>query len=311
MSGTSKVEVINCCPECDSSRVIQDYHRGEMVCNNCGLVINDTFIDEGPEWRAFNADENTNRARTGPPIDYRAVNHDLSTCIVGNRDSFGNTIPARSRSQVYRLKKWHQRLGNTSSWQRKLQSAMNSLDQLASGLDLPRNVRDTSILIYKRAIKKDFIKGRKIDAVAAASVYAACRQCGVPRTLEDVASVAPVDRKEIGRTYRYLIRELSLQLMPNAPQDYVDYFCNQLNLSQQVKTKTLDILRQADEHGFTSGRGPTSVAAATVYIASILCDEHRTQKEVAEVAGVTEVTIRNRYKELPESKEAEALLQMR
>jgi len=311
MSGTSKLEVINRCPECDSSRVVQDYHRGERVCNACGLVISDTFIDEGPEWRAFNTDENNSRARTGPPIDYRAANRDLSTRIVGNRDSYGNTIPARSRSQVYRLKKWQQRLGATSSWQRKLQSAMDSLDQLASALNLPRIVRDTSTLIYKQAIKKDFIKGRKIDAVAAASVYAACRQCGMPRTLEDVASAAPVDRKEIGRTYRYLTRELSLQLMPNAPQDYIDYFCNRLNLSQQVKTKAMDILRQADEHGFTSGRGPTSIAAATVYIASILCDEHRTQKEVAGVAGVTEVTIRNRYKELPESKEEEALLQMR
>jgi transcription initiation factor TFIIB len=98
--------------------------------------------------------------------------------------------------------------------------------------------------------------------------------------------------------------------MPNAPQDYVDYFCNQLNLSQQAKTKALDILRQADDRGMTSGRGPTSVAAAAVYIAAILCDEHRTQQQVAQVAGVTEVTIRNRYKELPESKEAEGLLQM-
>jgi transcription initiation factor TFIIB len=281
-----------------------------MVCNNCGLVINDTFIDEGPEWRAFDSAERNSKARTGPPIDYRAADRDLSTTIIGNRDSYGNVIPARTRQQVYRLKKWHQRLGNTSPWQRKLQSAMNSLDHLATGLNLPRNVRDTSILIYKQAIKKDFIKGRKIDAVAAASAYAACRQCGVPRTLEDVAGVATVDRKEIGRTYRYLTRELSLQLMPNAPQDYVDYFCNQLNLSQQAKTKALDILRQADEHGMTSGRGPTSVAAAAVYIAAILCDEHRTQQAVAEVAGVTEVTIRNRYKELPESKEAEALMQM-
>jgi len=310
MTETYKLEETTRCPECNSARIIQDYHRGELVCNNCGLVVNDTVIDEGPEWRAFDAEERDSKARTGPPIDYRAADRDLSTRIGGNRDSYGNAIPSKSRSQVYRLKKWHQRLGTKSSWQRKLQTALLSLDTLASSLNLPRNVRETATLLYKQAIKKDFIKGRKIDSVAAAAMYAACRQCGVPRTLDDVANAAEMDRKEIGRTYRYLARELDLHLIPNTPQDYVDYFASQLNLSQQAKTKALDILRQADERGLTSGRGPTSVAAAAVYIAAILCDEHRTQQEIAEVAGVTEVTIRNRYKELPEREEAEALLQM-
>jgi len=307
---SKKIEEITECPECESKRIVQDYHRGELVCQNCGLVVDESFIDQGPEWRAFNAEERDAKARTGPPTDYRGGKDTISTTIRGTRDSFGRSIPTKNRSQLYRLKKWHRRIGGKSTVQSKLASALKRMDQLSSGLGLPRSARETAALIYKKAIEEDFIKGRKIDAVAAAAVYAACRQSGIPRTLDDVVEASTVDRKEIGRTYRLLARELSLNLMPASPQDYVDYFGSQLDLSQAAKTKALDILQQAEEKGLTSGRGPTGVAAAAIYIASILCGEHRTQQQVADVAGVTEVTIRNRYKELPETPDdLKALLQ--
>lgn len=307
---TKKIDEITECPECESKRIIQDYHRGELVCQNCGLVVNDSFIDHGPEWRAFDAEERAAKARTGPPTDYRSGKDTISTTIKGTKDSFGRAVPAKNRSQLYRLKKWHRRIGSKSTVQSKLASALKRINQLSSSLSLPRNARETAVFIYKKAIKEDFIKGRKIDAVAAAAVYTACRQSGIPRTLDDVVAASTVDRKEVGRTYRLLARELSLGLMPASPQDYVDYFGNQLDLGQATKTKALDILQQAEEKGLTSGRGPTGVAAAAIYIASILCGEHRTQQEVADVAGVTEVTIRNRYKELPETPDdLKALLQ--
>ena len=107
-------------------------------------------------------------------------------------------------------------------------------------------------------------------------------------------------RKEIGRTYRFMTRELKLKLMPTRPQDYISRFCSELKLSGEVQTKAMEILKDASEKELTSGRGPTGVAAASIYIASILCNERRTQREVADIAGVTEVTIRNRYKELTE-----------
>ena len=305
-----KIDEITECPECESKRIVQDYHRGELVCQNCGLVVDDSFIDQGPEWRAFDAAEQASKARTGPPNGYRNGRDNLRTTIQGNRDSFGRSIPAKNRSQLYRLKKWHRRISSKSTVQSKLATALKQMDCLSSSLSLPRNARETAALIYKKAIEEDFIKGRKIDAVAAAAVYAACRKSGIPRTLDDVVNASPVDRKEVGRTYRLLARELSLNLMPASPQDYVDHFSSQLGLSQTTKTKALDILQQADEKGLTSGRGPTGVAAAAIYIAALLCGEHRTQQEVAEVAGVTEVTIRNRYKELPETPDdLKALLQ--
>jgi transcription initiation factor TFIIB len=136
--------------------------------------------------------------------------------------------------------------------------------------------------------------------VVAASLYAACRQCNVPRTLDEVANSSRVGRKEIGRTYRFMTRELKLKLMPTKPQDYVSRFCSELKLSGEVQAKAAEILKDAGKKELTSGRGPTGVAAAAIYISSILCNERRTQREVADIAGVTEVTIRNRYKELTE-----------
>jgi transcription initiation factor TFIIB len=148
----------------------------------------------------------------------------------------------------------------------------------------------------------------EVSKVFAAALYAACRQCSVPRTLDEIGEVSRVSRKEIGRTYRFISRELSLKLMPTSPIDYVPRFCSGLNLKGEVQSRGVEILRQASEKELTSGRGPTGVAAAAIYIASILCGERRTQREVADVAGVTEVTIRNRYKELAEELDIEIIL---
>ena len=163
-----------------------------------------------------------------------------------------------------------------------------------------RNVRETAALIYRKAVQKNLIRGRSIEGVVASSVYAACRQCGVPRTLDEVSDFSRIKRKEIGRTYRFMTRELKLKLLPTKPQDYIQRFCSELKLSGNTQNKAIEILKDATDKELTSGRGPTGVAAASIYIASILTNERRTQREVADVAGVTEVTIRNRYKELNE-----------
>jgi len=179
---------------------------------------------------------------------------------------------------------------------------------MASALGLPRNVRETAAVVYRDAVDKNLIRGRSIEGVAAAALYAACRQCSVPRTLDEIAEVSRVSRKEIGRTYRFISRELGLKLLPTSPIDYVPRFCSGLTLKGEVQSRAVEILRQAAERELTSGRGPTGVAAAAIYSSSILGGERRTQREVAEVAGVTEVTIRNRYKELAEKLDIEIIL---
>jgi transcription initiation factor TFIIB len=163
-------------------------------------------------------------------------------------------------------------------------------------------------MIYRKAALKKLSRGRRIEGVTAASLYAACRQCNVPRTLNEISNATNISRKEIGKTYRFISRELELKILPTSPQDYISRFSSVLKLSDYVKTKTLEILHEAANRELTSGRGPTGMAAASLYIASVLCGERRTQREVAEIAGVTEVTIRNRYKEIIDKLDIDILL---
>jgi len=304
-----KIEETVKCPECGSTHLGRDHSRAELVCKNCGLVIDEDFIDYGPEWRAFDSDQREKRARTGAPMTYTIHDKGLSTMISWqNRDSYGKSIPTRNRAQLYRLRKWQRRVRISGSTERTLAIALSGLDRLASSMSLPRTVRETAAMISRKAALKKLARGRNIEVVTAASLYAACRQCNVPRTLDEISNTAHISRKEVGRTYRYISRELELKLMPTSPQDYISRFCSVLKLSADVQAKTLEILQEATRRELTSGRGPTGIAAASIYIASVLCGERRTQREVAETAGVTEVTIRNRYKELAEKLDINIIL---
>jgi transcription initiation factor TFIIB len=296
-----KIEETIKCPKCGSTNLSRDYRRGELICNDCGLVIEEDFIDHGPEWRAFDSEQREKRARVGAPMTYTIHDKGLSTMISWtNRDAYGKFIPTRNRAQLYRLRKWQTRTRISDGTERNLALALSALDQMSSALSLPKNVRETAAMIYRKAVRKKLIRGRTIEGVTAAVLYAACRQCNVPRTLEEISNTAQMKKKEIGRNYRNILHKLELKLLPTTPQDYISRFCSELKLSSDVQAKTLEILQEAAHQELTSGRGPTGIAAASIYIASVLCGERRTQREVAEVAGVTEVTIRNRYKEIAE-----------
>ena len=247
--GTEEVER---CPECNSGHLVRDYERGELICEECGLVIDDQFIDLGPEWRAFDVEQGEKRARTGAPMTYTIHDKGLSTEISWkNKDSYGKSIPTRNRAQLYRLRKWQRRIRVSNATERNLAFALSELDRMASAMGLPRNVRETAAMVYRKAVNKNLIRGRSIEGVVAASLYAACRQCNVPRTLDEVANSSRVGRKEIGRTYRFMTRELKLKLMPTRPQDYVQRFCSELKLSGEVQSKAADILKDAAKKELT------------------------------------------------------------
>lgn len=293
------IEEITQCPDCGSTHLSRDYSRAELVCNKCGLVIDEDFIDHGPEWRAFDSDQKEKRARVGAPMTYTIHDKGLSTEIDwANKDSYGKTIPTRNRAQLYRLRKWQRRIRIADATERNLALALTNLDRMASGLGLPRMVRETAAMIYRKAALKNLIRGRSIEGISAAALYAACRQCHVPRTLDEISHVAHIPRKEIGRNYRFVSKEIKLKLLPTAPEDYISRFCSELKLGAEVQVKAMEILKLAAEKALIIGRGPTGNAAAAIYIASVLCGDRRTQREVADIAGVTEVTIRNRYKEI-------------
>ena len=304
-----KIEETIKCPECGSTHLSRDYSRAELVCNDCGFVIDEDQIDRGPEWRAFDSEQREKRARTGAPMTYTIHDKSLSTMISWtNKDAYGKSIPMRNRAQLFRLRKWQARIRISDATERNLAFALSNLDRLSSSLSLPRMVRETAAMIYRKAASKNLIRGRSVEGVSAAALYAACRQCHVPRTLDEISSIAHMLRKDVGRNYRYVARELGLKLIPTSPEDYISRFCSELKLSGGVKAKTIEILKEAADKELTSGRGPTGIAAAALYIATVLCGERRTQREVADVAGVTEVTIRNRYKELAEKLDIDIIL---
>lgn len=289
------------CPECGSPRLVHDYERAELACASCGYVISERIMDMGPEWRAFDQEQRQARGRVGAPMTYTIHDKGLSTMIDWrDRDSYGKDLTPRRRAQIYRLRKWQRRIRVSDATERNLAFALSELDRMASHLGLPRNVREAAAVIYRRAVEERLIRGRSIEGVAAAALYAACRECKVPRTLDEIADVSRVTKKEIGRSYRFIARELLIHLRPTSPTDYIPRFGSELGLTGEVQSKAIELLRDAAKKGLTSGRGPTGVAAAAIYIASVLCGERRTQRDVAEVARVTEVTVRNRYKELVE-----------
>ena len=290
----------NTCSECGES-ILFDENRGLLVCESCGLVHSENHIDRGPEWRAFDADQRKKRTRTGAPMTYMIHDKGLSTMIDWkNKDFYGREIPAKLRGQIYRLRKWQSRIRVSDATERNLTFALSELDRMASNLDLQKNLRECSAKIYRDAVEKHLIRGRSIEGVAAASLYAACRMYKVPRTLNEIAEIARVNKKEIGRSFRFISNELNMNLNPTIASDFLTRFISELGLSTECQKIAKKIIKMAQERGLTSGRGPTGVCAASIYAATILTKEKRTQRKIARVSQVTEVTVRNRFSELVE-----------
>lgn len=287
------------CPECGSDSSIEDISRGERVCGECGLVLSDHRIDTGAEWRAFSSEESDARSRVGAPMRYTVHDKGLSTLIDWrDRDLSGRKLSPRRRSEIYRLRKWQIRSRVHSSMDRNLAQAMSELERLASQLGLPKPIRELAALLYRKSIIKKLVRGRSIEAMVAATLYAACRIQLKPRPLDEVADASRVDRKKLGQCYRLLLRSLNVRIPLSNPVDYISRFACDLKLSSPVQLRTVEILKQSRAIGLTIGRDPLGLAAAAIYISSIMLDERRTQREIAEVARVTEVTVRNRYKEI-------------
>jgi len=295
---TTEDEKTVVCPECGGS-VATDSERGETVCEECGLVVSEDEIDPGPEWRAFDAAEKDQKSRVGAPTTNMMHDKGLSTNIGWqDKDAYGNSLSSRQREKMQRLRTWNERFRTRDSKERNLKQALGEIDRMASALGLPESVRETASVIYRRALDEDLLPGRSIEGVATASLYAAARQAGNPRSLDEINGVSRVDKDEVARTYRYIVRELSLEIQPADPESYVPRFVSELELSDEVERRARELLTTAKQEGVHSGKSPVGLAAAAVYAASLLANEKVTQSAVSEVASISEVTIRNRYHEL-------------
>lgn len=289
------------CSECGSARLMRDYECAEIVCMDCGFVVDSKIADRGPEWRAFDHEQRAKRTRVGAPLTYTIHDKGLSTMIDWHdRDIYGKRLSPGQKAQIYRLRKWQRRIRVSDATERNLAFALSEISKIANNLNLPKNILETASVIYRKAVKEHLIRGRSIQGVTAAAIYVACRQCKLARTLEEIAQASNIAKKEVGRSYRFLVKELDYFIPPVKPSQYVTKFSNQLIMQGKVEEIAHKILNTAQQLKLTSGRGPTGIAAAASYIASVLTGERKTQREIAEIAQVTEVTIRNRYKELVE-----------
>jgi transcription initiation factor TFIIB len=285
------------CPECGSQRFEEDSAKGELVCIECGMVIDEDRIDESAEWRAFNAEEKEKKARAGQPLTY--TKHDMGVSTeIGKGSGELYKVSGNKRAQYYRLRKWHKRL--TKSKDRNLGFALSELNSMISNLNLPESVHEETARLYEKAVDQGLVRGRSMESIISAIIYIVARKQGTPRTLDEISDASGIEKREIGRAYRYVARELGLRILPAKPQDYVPRFAGKLQLSGEVQARARKVIKEASERDLLSGKGPTGIAAASLYIAAVLEGEKRTQREVADVVGVTEVTIRNRYKELAE-----------
>jgi transcription initiation factor TFIIB len=221
------VDEITKCPDCKSTHLKRDYDHAEIVCADCGLVLEDNIVDTGPEWRAFDMQQENALARAGPPMSTTLPDKGLSTEISPtNRDYYGRSISNRNQSMLFRMRKWQRRARASKSAERNMAVAMREMQAVATNLKLPRRIQETAAFIYRRAIQEQSLSGRAIEMVACAALYAACRQEGVPRTLTEISRHSRYSRKEISRTYQVMVKALKMHSMPPLPEDYLPRICS-------------------------------------------------------------------------------------
>jgi len=287
------------CPRCGKGTLVTDTNTGENCCGKCGYVLTDQPMESEPEWRSFSKEEHEGRSRTGVPTSLAMHDMGLAT-IIGptDRDATGKPLSASMRSTIERLRTWDSRSQVHEPIDRNFRQAFSELDRLKDKLAVGDAVIEKAAYIYRKALDKGLVRGRSISALIAASLYAACRDTETPRTLKDVGHSSNIKRKDIARCYRLLLRELGLRMPVVDPIKCIARIASKAGLSEKTKREATKILKTAEEIKISAGKDPMGLAAAALYVACVTNGENKTQRDVAEAAGVTEVTIRNRYKGL-------------
>lgn len=282
------------CPACGNKKIVTDQDTGELFCGNCGFVVTDKIADTGAEWRSFSNDE-SNRTRVGAGTSITMHDMGLSTIIgTQNKDSTGKPLTSAMKNSIERLRTWDSRTQAHSSADRNLRQALNEMDKLKDKLALTDAVIEKSAYIYRKAMEKKLVRGRSIQGLVAACLYASCRNTETPRTLDDIAKGINIRRKDVARCYRLIFRELELKMPVVDPVKGVSRIASIAKLTEKSKRKAIEILEKAKKLGIVAGKDPMGIAAAALYLACIGTGEVKSQKDISIASGVTEVTIRNR-----------------
>lgn len=290
------------CSMCKSGKTVTDPESGELICRNCGLVISDKAQESRPEWRAFTSEEANDRSRTGIPSSLARHDMGLST-VIGrtDKDASGRAIDISMRSTMGRLRAWDFRTQAHSPTDRNLRQAFSELDRLKDKLRLSDAAVEKTAYIYRKAQERGLVRGRTISAMVGAAIYIACRETGTSRTLKDIAEIGNIKRKDLARIYRIVVMELDLKIPMIDPMKCIVRVANRANLSERTKRMAMSIMKNVTKSGISAGKDPMGLAASVLYLACLNSGESKTQTDIADAAGVTEVTVRNRYKNLKSS----------
>ncbi len=289
------------CPRCGKGKMVTDNESGEMFCSKCGFVMSEKLQESGPEWRSFTQDEHGDRARAGAPTSLTMHDMGLATIINPiNRDASGRPLTAAMKSTIERLRTWDSRSQVHEPVDRNFRQAFSELNRLKDKLAISDAVIEKAAYIYRKALDKGLVRGRSISALMASALYAACRDTATPRNLKDIEIAANIKRKDIARCYRLLVKELDLKMPVTDSVQCVARIASKIGIEEKAKRYAMQVLKSAQEKEVSAGKDPMGLAAAALYLACVKTGEDKTQRDIAEAANVTEVTIRNRYKGLKE-----------
>jgi transcription initiation factor TFIIB len=281
------------CPNCGNTGFDTDSAAGETYCRECGVVIEEDKLDtSGP--RTFSAEDRQDKERSGSSITYTRHDKGISTEIGSSGSIRG--MSGEKRGQYYRLRKWHSRSSDSKS--RNIKTALRHITDLVNQLNLPDSVEEEAARMYEKAVDEDVVKGRKIEKIAASIVFIVSRNQGIPRTMKEFSSASGISERDLGKNYRYVGKEMKVDVSTILPENFVPRYSSQIDLSGETQADARQLIIQARKQGLTSGRSPDGVAAAAIYMAAKENDEKVTQREIAEIAGVTEVTIRKGTEQL-------------
>jgi transcription initiation factor TFIIB len=289
------------CPECGSTNIIIDSDMGEYVCGNCGLVIQEDVPNQGAEWRAFTPQERASRARAGTPTKYSHYDKGLSTVIRVEKDAYGRPLSPKVKQQMWRLRRWQMRSRVHASQSRNLMLAMSELQRLSEILHIPTSIQDMASIVYRKTLNEGLVRGRSIGGMVAGALYAAIRFTKLPRTLKEISEASQRTQKEIARSYGVIVRNLEMRMPIDDPTDYVTKIAEKAKVSSEIEGLAIKLIEKAKKKYATTGKDPSGLAAAALYIASKQKKEKITQSRLAKAADVTEVTVRNRKRDLMKS----------
>jgi transcription initiation factor TFIIB len=290
------------CPNC-RGRIVRDPEKGEHLCVKCGFVAEDQTIDSSPEWKSMDYEERNKRMQTGAPSTFTRHDGGLTTEISGDfRDSHGNYLHGQSKEQAEHLKKWNRRIQTSGPGDRSLAVALGKITEIASLMRLPSNVAEDASLIFRKSSRSSSSKSKSVAGMAVASLYLSCRRAGINRTLKEISTNAGVKANVAAKYYRNLRVQGNneVYIPPPSVQKYISKLVNKEKINPRVERLALELSDKTNESEISSGKTPAGLAAAYVYIASVIAGEHIPQREIAEYAEVTEVTVRNRCREILE-----------